>query len=90
MRLYVVSVTFIIRSLNGSTADSLEVFRYANSAASAMAAVGSLLGAISNFAFSTGTNEGKKQLEITQISATELTENSTSEITENSTSEIPE
>ena len=74
MHLYDVTVAFVIRSANAQQTYTLEVYRFANSAASAMATVGSLLGSMSNFSYATGTNAGKKQLELTQISATEITE----------------
>lgn len=74
MHLYDVTVTFVLRSPNASQTYTLEVYRYANSAASAMATVGSLVGSMSNFSHATGTNAGKKQLEVTQISATEITD----------------
>lgn len=74
MRLYDVSVRFVIRSSDSSQSYDLEVYRYANSAASAMATVSSLVGSMSNFAWASGTYAGKKQVEVTLLSAVEIEE----------------
>lgn len=75
MHLYDVTVSFIIRATASSTSTtgSLVVKRYANSAASAISTVSSLYGALSNFAWATGTNAGLKYLEVTEVTATEIT-----------------
>ena len=73
MHLYEVTIEFVLRSASSQQTYTLTVYRFANSSASAIATVSSLIGAISNFAFSTGTNAGKKQLEVTETSATEIT-----------------
>lgn len=75
MHLYNVTVSFIVRPTDSTTSStgSLVVRRYANSAASAIATVSSLYGALSNFAWGSGDNAGLKYLEVTDVTASEIT-----------------
>lgn len=74
MHEYVVTISYIIRPTDSTTssAATLVVRRFANSGASAIASVSSLFGALSNFAWATGTNAGLKYLEIAEISSAEV------------------
>lgn len=74
MREYMVTISYIIRPTDSTTSAvaTLAVRRYANSGASAIASVSSLFGALSNFAWATGTNAGLKYLEIAEVSSAEV------------------
>lgn len=74
MREYVVTITYFIRPTDSTTSSptTLAVRRFANSGSSAIACVSSLFGALSNFAWATGTNAGLKYLEIAEVSSAEV------------------
>lgn len=74
MHEYVVTISYIIRPTDSTTSAtaSLVVRRFANSGASAIASVSSLFGALSNFAWATGTNAGLKYLEIAEVTSAEV------------------
>lgn len=72
MRLYSVTVTFVLRTFTSASTGSLTIRRFANSASSAISTVSSLYGALSNFAWSDGANAGLKSLEVTEVTAEEI------------------